>query len=52
MYSIAGLIEAGFDVVPTFPTPHVTLTWMIGLEEGVAQLDPVDHDRRAKPYHG
>ena len=49
VYSLSLLIEAGFDIVPTFRTPHVTVAWRDELEGGLARLDSADHDRLQNP---
>lgn len=52
VYLVADLVEAGFEVVPTFRTPHVTLAWRDELDEGLERLDSADHIERMNPYHG
>ena len=34
----ADVIEAGFEVVPTFRSPHVTITFYDDVDDGVARL--------------
>jgi hypothetical protein len=47
----AGLTAAGFELVPTFRTPHVTIAFSGGLDERLATLESLDVDRRTNPYH-
>lgn len=51
VYPISALLEAGFDVVPTFRRPHVTITWADDLDTGLDRLDSAEHVRRENPYH-
>ena len=51
IYRIVDLEHAGFEVVPTFRTPHVTLAWDDDLLAGLARLEAARHERRANPYH-
>lgn len=51
VYSASSLVNAGFDIVPTFRTPHVTISWATDLDDGLADLQRVDHDRRSNQYH-
>lgn len=43
VYRVDELLEAGFEVVPTFRTPHVTIAWTGGLDEGLEALDVANH---------
>ena len=52
VYSASGLSDAGFTVVPTFRTPHVSIAWPGDLEAGLADLQRVDRDRRSNQYNG
>ncbi len=45
------LTAVGFALVPTFRTPHVTITFDGDLDEWLATLESLDVDRRANPYH-
>lgn len=47
----ADLTAAGFELVPTFRTPHVTIAFAGDLDEWLAMLESLDVDRRANPYH-
>lgn len=54
VYPISALVEAGFEVVPTFRRPHVTISWRAwtdGLDAGLELLARTEHVRRANPYH-
>lgn len=48
---IADLLTAGFEVVPTFRTPHVTIAFTGNVDTGLARLINLGHDRRRNPYH-
>lgn len=52
VYRVPELVEAGFEIVPTFRTPHVTVAWRDELDEGLERLDAADHIERVNPYHG
>lgn len=52
VYRVADLEAAGFELVPTFRTPHVTVAWSTDLLDGLAQFDAVRHQARTNPYHG
>ena len=52
VYETARLVEAGFHVVPTFRSPHVTIAWEGELDHGLERLDAADHIERVNPYHG
>ena len=52
VYRVADLVGAGFEIVPTFRTPHVTIAWRDELDEGLERLDSADHIERLNPYHG
>lgn len=45
------LRSAGFELVPTFRTPHVTIAFDGDLDERLATLEALDVDRWANPYH-
>jgi len=51
IYRTADLEVAGFEVVPTFRTPHITLAFSGELDAGLARLAAAVHDRRPNPYH-
>ena len=51
VYPLASLVSAGFEVVATFRTPHVTIAFS-DLDRGLQLLDEVAHDVRPNPYHG
>lgn len=51
VYPLASLVSAGFEVVATFRTPHVTIAFS-DLDRGLQLLDEVEHDVRPNPYHG
>lgn len=52
VYSVADLEVAGFEVVPTFRTPHVTIAFVGELDRGLERLRAAVHEQRANPYHG
>ncbi|MFN0028224.1 MAG: hypothetical protein ACKV2O_13740 [Acidimicrobiales bacterium] len=43
VYSLAEVVGAGFEVVPTYRSPHVTITFYDDVELGVARLLAVPH---------
>ena len=45
------LADAGFEVVPTFRTPHVTIAFSGDLDASLDRLIGLGHDRRSNPYH-
>lgn len=49
--AIDSLIEAGFEIVPTFRTPHVTIAFDGDLDAGLAVLVELGADARPNPYH-
>ncbi len=49
--TIERLIEAGFEIVPTFRTPHVTIAFDGDLDKGLAVLVELAADTRPNPYH-
>ena len=51
VYSVAALVAAAIEVVPSFRTPHVTLAFTGELEDGLSRLGRANHDRRPNPYH-
>lgn len=51
LYRPAVLDAAGFQIVPTFRAPHVTIAFDGDLEVGLQQLRVADHDERHNPYH-
>lgn len=51
VYRITVLVEHGFEVVPTFRSPHVTIAWVGTLDDGLRGLDRAEHDERTNPYH-
>ena len=38
VYRLADVIAAGFEVVPTYRSPHVTITFYDDVDNGVARL--------------
>lgn len=50
VYEVVALLDAGFEVVPTFRSPHVTIAFT-DLDEGLAALRAVAHLRRQNAYH-
>jgi hypothetical protein len=51
VYPLAVLVGAGFEVVATFRTPHVTIAFT-DLDRGLRLLDEADHEVMPNPYHG
>ena len=45
------LRAAGFDVVPTFRTPHVTIAFADDLDSALARLAALGTNRRPNAYH-
>lgn len=52
IYTLVALEAAGFEVVPTFRTPHVTIAFVGELEVGLERLRAAVHEQRPNPYHG
>jgi hypothetical protein len=51
LYRSAVLEATGFQIVPTFRTPHVTIAFGGDLEAGLERLRAADHDEWGNPYH-
>lgn len=51
LYRPEVLEAAGFEIVATFRTPHVTLAFDGDLDAWVDRLRTADHDERPNPYH-
>lgn len=51
LYRPEVLEAVGFEIVPTFRTPHVTLAFDGDLDAWVDRLRTADHDERPNPYH-
>jgi hypothetical protein len=51
LYPLEKLVGAGFEVVATFRTPHVTIAFT-DLDQGLRLLDTTEHEVRPNPYHG
>ena len=51
LYRPAVLEAAGFQIVPTFRTPHVTIAFDGDLEVWLERLHVADHDERNNRYH-
>lgn len=49
VYHLADVAGAGFDVVATFRSPHVTITFYDDLEAGVARLHGLAHRTVSNP---
>ena len=43
VYRVVDVVAAGFEIVPTYRSPHVTITFYNDLTEGIARLMAVDH---------
>lgn len=52
IYRVADLESAGFEVIPTFRTPHVTVAFTGELDVGLAALAAAIHEQRPNPYYG
>lgn len=52
IYTLVELEAAGFEVVPTFRTPHVTIAFAGELDDGLERLRAAVHEQRTNPYHG
>jgi hypothetical protein len=51
LYRVADLEAAGFSVVATFRTPHVTIAFDGDLDAGLAVMAATVHEQRPNPYH-
>ena len=51
VYRLADVIDAGFEVVPTYRSPHVTITFYDDVDAGVARLMAVSHRIVSNPAH-
>ncbi len=45
------LVEAGFEVVPTFRTPHVTIAFTGDLDAELERFEDIESERRVNRYH-
>lgn len=52
VFRIDDLGTTGFEVVPTFRTPHVTIAFTGNLDERLVALDSLRVERRRNSYHG
>ncbi len=52
LYRPGRLAEEGFEIVPTFRRPHVTIAFDGDLDVWIDRLRAVDHEVRSNPYHG
>lgn len=52
LYRVTDLEAAGFLIVATFRTPHVTIAFDGDLDTGLRALAHTVHEQRASPYHG
>jgi hypothetical protein len=50
-YRVVDLHKAGFEIWPTFRTPHVTIAFTGDLDDRLAALADVAHEVRVNPYH-
>lgn len=50
-YRVVDLQAVGFEVWPTFRTPHVTIAFTGDLDERLAALVRAAHEVRTNPYH-
>ena len=51
MFRVGDLEGGGFEVVPTFRTPHVTIAFRGDLDERLRLLRSLMTEVRANPYH-
>ncbi len=51
IYQVSVLDTAGFEVVPTFRTPHVTIGFTGDLADGLQRLRGAVHEQRPNPSH-
>ena len=51
VFDVVALHDAGFEIVPTFRTPHVTIAFSGDLAPKLLLLAAVEHLERANPYH-
>ena len=51
LYRPSVLEEVGFQIVPTFRTPHVTLAFGGDLDLWIDKLRTAEHVERTNPYH-
>ena len=51
VYRLGDVVDAGFEVVPTYRSPHVTITFYDDLDIGVARLLAVPHRTVINPAH-
>ncbi|MGH9041749.1 MAG: hypothetical protein ACRDZ3_16140, partial [Acidimicrobiia bacterium] len=51
IFGIRELEEAGFEVVPTFRSPHVTIAFAGDLTEALTRLTELRIELRPNPYH-
>ncbi len=51
VYRLTDVIDAGFEVVPTYRSPHVTITFYDDVESGVARLLAVTHRTVSNPAY-
>jgi len=52
VYRLADVIDAGFEVVPTYRSPHVSITFYDDVDTGVARLLAVSHRTVSNPAFG
>lgn len=52
LFRIADLVARGFEVVPTFRTPHITIAFSGDLESRLKDLESARLELRPNPYHG
>jgi len=52
VYRLADVIDAGLEVVPTYRSPHVTITFYDDVDIGVARLLAVSHRTVTNPAFG
>lgn len=51
IYRIDTLRQQGFEVVPTFRSPHVTIAFDGDLDDGIARLRSTLHLAQSNPYN-
>jgi hypothetical protein len=51
IYRVEDVVQAGFEIVPTYRSPHVTITFYNEVSKGIALLMAVDHRVLTNPAY-
>ena len=51
VFRMSDLVAVGFEIVPTFRTPHVTIAFVDHPEQAYRRLQQIDHQRIVNPGH-